>query len=213
MTLRTKDLFREPAAGPHPAAELFGRNKGPNNWTSGEPYSPTLKTEVINKNPRLMEYLRQKLNQKILVDLGCGGEQSRAAVLDIAAQVGLRAVVFVDDRFVERDQEIQTPDRTVILLERDMLELATMLHPNKFCFLLSGMDSDISPNRGYNSVLAEEIYRATQTGGIVITYQQDVFGGDIVDCLSRCLHPVDASALMNDPDKVVNQMARMFEKS
>jgi len=182
-----------------------------NNFICNAPFVSGF-TTIMEKRTGFHEFLKKKLEGKILVDLGCGTEESREKMISLARRYGVRHLISTDFIYVMKEEEKDLGDIRVSILNKDMLDLVMRLPHESVSFFLSGIDTDISDNETYNRALAEEMRRALHPNGIAITFQAHTTGTDI----RYFLREIGCRKLPNDfldnPTEIMLRMLEIFEK-
>lgn len=127
----------------------------------------------INIDSDSGKVLKNKLDDEILVDLGCG----RQPVIELAEKVGARVLIGVDRYSIGSENDSPSPQKVVeepirengqtVLVREDLLKFVSHIPDNSANFTINGIDDDIIKNKDYQKALAKEIIRATKKGGII----------------------------------------------
>ncbi len=124
-----------------------------------------------------IEFLKRKLNGKIVVDLGGGIGGSAILAKETGAEIYVNVERFNIHGEVSTDKPID--DQKIdglreIHFKADMLDFISRVNSESVNILISQIDKLIIKSSNYHSVLAREILRVTEKGGIIFGSQSEV---------------------------------------
>ncbi len=136
---------------------------------------------IENENPKMTKFLRDKLENKTLVDLGYGANNIHLNAIKnlnikkyIGVEKNLSKIYGADERVRSLTEFFKKSDIKSEIHEQDMLKFVARLPENSANFLINGIDSSIIGNEEYWKYLVREIHRATETNGIITGVNTEV---------------------------------------
>lgn len=128
----------------------------------------------LEKSPakEILEFLRGKLEGKVLVDLAAGGGMrylSERVKVSTQIEVNLYHGRGLPNPYndISHGGSSGTPSVKVIKVKADALDFTSKIANNSASFVINGLDTEIIPVVEYHKVLADEVIRATPEGGVI----------------------------------------------
>lgn len=153
-------------------------------------YFNRLEDDIYNppRYAKLREYLTDKLNSGILIDVGGGGGEY---IAELAKKSGVSKYINVDlyskrnstdpfnGKIINRNYRRLSDEEKVrqmddIQVDSDMLDFVSRLPDNCANFAVNGIDTYVIDSNKYRDVLFNEIVRATKVGGIIFGIESNV---------------------------------------
>ena len=152
--------------------------------------------EGIFYDEEQIEVLKQKLENEIIVDLGCGTRQSWTPLIAKAFKsslyIGIEKYLDLDELELKRfELELKNKNQTrlkkfelelknntqtnFIFSKQDMLMFVSTLPDNSVNFIISGIDDIIIPDEKYWEALEIQIRRSLKPKGVIITGGMPIF--------------------------------------
>lgn len=135
--------------------------------------------KLWEKEKRLLrDFFREKLEDAILIDLGCGVRMRNPSQNDVIVKMirefGVKQYIGIDfqnGNLLKEDGECEIVEildgKGIFMGGCDMLETIAKAYPNSANIALNGIDGELINNIPYHDALAREIARVMKPSGIV----------------------------------------------
>ena len=133
--------------------------------------------EIIEFKEEASEILKNKLKNRVLIDIGAGpigGMENHVLIfvkkLDVKSYIAVELYHFDDESTLSKESKSLSKKYKIkiSLIKKDMLTFLNSLPDNFGNILISGIDDTIIPETFYRRSLVQEIVRVIPKGGIII---------------------------------------------